>query len=245
MRANLTPLSATQPNCFATTIGMASVALFATVMLGACQRNDATPTTAERLKSVEQQQQTNPDFAAPRKSVDYMADLKNLKDVPAKPEPAPPKTPAEARAAAAALVAAQAAAAPVAAPTLAPAAPAPAPVRVVEPAAVPVPAPVAVVVAPAPRSAAPVTQTAQTTQATPVSRLQPDFPRDAIRQNVDTGSVQAKLTINANGDVTNVAIIEARPARIFDRAVISSLSQWKFNPGAEGRSYTTEVNFQR
>ena len=196
------------------------------LLLGACQKSETVPTTAERLKSVEQKQQTQPDFFAPRKSVDYMTDLKNLKDAPAKPEPvALPAKAAETRPA----------------PVAAPAAPVPTPTRVVEPA----PAPPAQVASAAPtaRPAAPKPDLSM--QTTALSREQPDFPREAIRQNIDTGTVRAKLTINAAGEVTNVAIVQSRPSRIFDRAVITSLSRWKFNPGADGRSYETEINFQR
>ena len=193
------------------------------LLLGACQKSETVPTTAERLKSVEQKQQTQPDFFAPRKSVDYMTDLKNLKDAPAKPEPiAVPAKVAETRPA------------PVAAPV-------PTPTRVAEPA----PAPPAQVASAAPtaRPAAPKPDLSM--QTTALSREQPDFPREAIRQNIDTGTVRAKLTINAAGEVTNVAIVQSRPSRIFDRAVITSLTRWKFNPGADDRSYETEINFQR
>ena len=198
------------------------------LLLGACQKSETVLTTAERLKSVEQKQQTQPDFFAPRKSVDYMTDLKNLKDAPAKPEPV--AVPAKASDTRPTPVAAS--------PT-----PLPTPTRVAEPAPA-APAPVQVAsAAPTARPAAP--QAELTTQTTAISREQPDFPREAIRQNIDTGTVRAKLTINAAGEVTNVAIVQSRPSRIFDRAVIASLTRWKFNPGAEGRSYETEINFQR
>ena len=78
-----------------------------------------------------------------------------------------------------------------------------------------------------------------------VAREQPEFPRDAARQGVESGAVRARLTINASGDVTNVAIVQARPLRVFDRAVTTALSRWKFNAGAEGRTYETEVSFSR
>ena len=51
----------------------------------ACQKSDSIPTTADRLKSVEQRQQTVPDFYVPRKAVDYMSDLKSIKENAAKP----------------------------------------------------------------------------------------------------------------------------------------------------------------
>lgn len=237
------------------------------VSLTACQKSDLGPTTAERLKSTEQRQQTVPDFYVPRKTVDYMSDLKAIKettppveppkkDLPGKDLPskeAALKTPADAKG-----VAGKAAtAAPVttaAAPMLAPSgALGGAPVTI-SPAPSPTPPPKAAepVVAPAPTvvaSAAPTSRPAPSQDVSPVisvvAREQPEFPRDAARQGVESGAVRARLTINASGDVTNVAIVQARPLRVFDRAVTTALSRWKFNAGAEGRTYETEVSFSR
>ena len=96
----------------------------------------------------------------------------------------------------------------------------------------------------APVAAAPVTRTADAT-VTVISREQPNFPREAIRQGVEGGTVRARITINALGDVTSVTIVSARPARVFDREVQLALQRWKFNAGADGRTFDTEINFQR
>ena len=250
------------------------VICFATLLasLTACQKSDLGPTTAERLKSAEQRQQSVPDFYVPRKTVDYMSDLKAIKETTPLAEPAKKDAlnndaatkeaalkapPADAKGAAS-KTAGGTAVSPVtaAAATLTPAGalggapavvtPPPAsastpPPKGAEPAATPAP----VVVA----SAAPTSRPAPSQDATPivsvVAREQPEFPRDAARQGVESGAVRARLTINASGDVTNVAIVQARPLRVFDRAVTNALSRWKFNPGAENRTYDTEVSFSR
>ena len=80
---------------------------------------------------------------------------------------------------------------------------------------------------------------------TPVSRVDPEFPREAISAGADTGKVKARMTIDATGEVTRVEIIEANPRRLFDRAVVKTLSQWKFAPGSDGRSMEIDVNFRR
>jgi outer membrane biosynthesis protein TonB len=41
-----------------------------------------------------------------------------------------------------------------------------------------------------------------------------------------------------------VAILKAEPARVFDRSVQQALGRWKFNPGADGRTFDTEVGFK-
>jgi periplasmic protein TonB len=242
-------------------------ALLAVGIFG-CNKSDRPPTTTERLKSVEQKQTTEPDFYIPRKTVDYMADLKTVPRDPAKPEPpVAPLEPAKAekskadtakieavkaeaakleaaRAESARLEAARAEAARVeAARVEAAKAAAPAP-RVVEP------RPVETRPAEPPVTVATAAPTARPTQdVTPVvsvvAREQPEFPRDALRQGIEGGTVRARLTIGANGDVTKVTVLQAQPPRIFDRAVTASLSRWKFNPGADNRSYDTEISFKR
>lgn len=214
------------------------------LMLSACGKTDREPTTEERLKAVQQRQETTTDFSVPRKRVDYLADLKNLKELP----PAEKAKPAQ-----------DVPAAPVAVPV--PIAPAPAPVQTApaRPAAsVPTPTPTPVQPppvqtpaattpakpAPAAAASAPAVPRADTA-VTVVNRETPSFPREAIRQGIEAGVVRAKLTIGAAGEVTAVTILSARPARVFDREVQSTLSRWRFNPGTDGRSFETEINFQR
>jgi len=79
----------------------------------------------------------------------------------------------------------------------------------------------------------------------PVSRVEPEFPREAISAGADTGKVRAKMTIDSTGEVSRVEIIDATPRRVFDRAVVKTLSQWKFSPGSDGRSMEIDVNFRR
>jgi periplasmic protein TonB len=80
---------------------------------------------------------------------------------------------------------------------------------------------------------------------TPVSRVDPEFPREAVSAGADSGKVKARMTIDASGEVTRVEIIEANPRRLFDRAVVKTLSQWKFAPGSDGRSMEIDVSFRR
>ncbi len=203
------------------------------VMTG-CGKGDKIPTTAERLSSVQQKQETQPDFFVPRKTVDYMTDLKSIKDAPAKPEPPParaePAKSAELRAAAPE---------PRVAVTPPPAAAQPAPT--------PTPAiavPASNVIASAAPTTRPVPKQETAAAITVISREQPAFPRDAQRAGVESGTVRARLTINAAGEVTNVAILQAQPARVFDRSVQQALGRWKFNAGAEGRTFDTEIGFK-
>ena len=203
-------------------------------VLTACQKPETVPTTADRLKYVEQKQ-TQPDSHVPRKAVDYMSDLKTLKDNTPKPAPAVAveKAP-EVKTA----VVENKPAAPVVV------TPAPTPVPLPVPAAPVVIAPAANVVASAAPTARPVPPKDVASVVTVISREQPDFPRDAMRAGVESGSVRARLVINAAGSVSSVVIVEAKPARVFDRSVTQALQRWKLNPGTEGRTYETEINFK-
>ncbi|MFN3861214.1 MAG: TonB family protein [Roseateles sp.] len=70
-------------------------------------------------------------------------------------------------------------------------------------------------------------------QAAPkvIKKVPPEFPAEASKKGISTGSVKAKLIIEADGKVSDVEIVEAEPKRVFDRAVKVALMEWKFEPG--------------
>ena len=71
----------------------------------------------------------------------------------------------------------------------------------------------------------------------------PTYPREAIRAKVERGRVDAVLTIDEAGNVTDVRIVAADPRNVFDRAVKETLVGWKCV--ADGTKYqaSVEVNF--
>ena len=80
---------------------------------------------------------------------------------------------------------------------------------------------------------------------TPVSRVDPEFPREAITAGAEKGRVRARMTVDAAGEVTRVEILEATPRRLFERVVVKTLSQWRFAPGAADRSMEIDIDFHR
>jgi len=229
-------------------------ALTAAALVSACSKSEPPAKKTTSAPPAAAPAPAAPQADAPaRKSVDYMAGLRNIKDE----SKAVTREELE-RSAKQVVQSAEAAKAAKAEPTKvaeakpAPAAAAPAPVVAAPVQQAPAPTPVA----PPPRPAAPadnvVAKAAPTSAApapsaavSPVSRVAPDFPREAIRSGIDSGNVKARLAIDAGGNVTGVQIIESRPARVFDRTVRETLAKWKFNPGTDGRSYDTEVDFKR
>jgi protein TonB len=75
--------------------------------------------------------------------------------------------------------------------------------------------------------------------AVPIERVEPVYPREAIKDNISSGKVVARLQVDEKGLVTSVTIVEANPRKVFDREVIRALSLWKFKP--EGDRYIAEI----
>jgi protein TonB len=78
-----------------------------------------------------------------------------------------------------------------------------------------------------------------------VHKVEPEFPREAVQAGVNKGLVKARMTIDGAGEVTRVEVLDAQPRRVFDRAVVKTLSQWRFNLGAANRIVEIDVNFTR
>jgi protein TonB len=79
----------------------------------------------------------------------------------------------------------------------------------------------------------------------PIHRVDPEFPRWAFRAGVNRGIVSARVTVDADGRVTTVEIVNAEPKRLFDEAVVQALSQWRYVEGRAGRSIDVEIAFAR
>ena len=96
------------------------------------------------------------------------------------------------------------------------------------------------VIAPAAPPAPPAPKPAIRKGITPISKVDPIYPREAIRAGVAKGKVVARLFIDEKGLVTEVRIVEADPPGVFDKEVKRALSQWKFQP--EGEKFVGEVD---
>ena len=79
----------------------------------------------------------------------------------------------------------------------------------------------------------------------PLQRVDPEFPRTAIRAGTERGVVTARMTLDSEGKVTRVDIVQSEPRRIFDEAVTQALSQWRYPEGRAGRVVEVEVGFKQ
>lgn len=86
---------------------------------------------------------------------------------------------------------------------------------------------------------------ATTAQAAPkvLKKVPPEFPAEATRKHINTGTVKAKLTIGADGKVIDVEILEAEPKRVFDRVTIEALKEWRFEASSDKQTHEVKLVF--
>lgn len=105
------------------------------------------------------------------------------------------------------------------------------------PAAAPAPRPQAAADRPA-ATAAPAAEEAAPRTATPatsggerrlLSAPPPRYPMDALRAGT-SGQVVVEISIGGDGDVTNARVVQSTPPRVFDRAALTAVKRWKFEP---------------
>lgn len=77
---------------------------------------------------------------------------------------------------------------------------------------------------------------------TPLERIAPQYPRTAAEQRLE-GQVVMELTIDADGRVQDVSIVESHPEGLFDDAAMAAMEQWRFEPPVlkDGASTVTAV----
>ena len=67
------------------------------------------------------------------------------------------------------------------------------------------------------------------TSVVPTLRIPPVYPARALRSGIE-GVVTVEFTIAVDGSVKDPVIVKAKPPKIFDKAVLKSITKWKFNP---------------
>jgi protein TonB len=94
--------------------------------------------------------------------------------------------------------------------------------------------------APAPRPVA--AEPASSGERRLLSAPAPRYPMDALRANT-SGQVIVEITIGGDGDVTNARVVEANPPRVFDRAALTAVKRWKFEPTGATSSTRRTIAF--
>lgn len=77
----------------------------------------------------------------------------------------------------------------------------------------------------------------------PISTPQPPYPPDAVRAGTQ-GQVEVSITIGPDGRVTWVRILRATPRGTFDRTVLNTLKEWRFQPLPQETKITRTIHFR-
>ena len=80
-----------------------------------------------------------------------------------------------------------------------------------------------------------------------VSRVDPEYPIHAAWADVKEGSVKARLTLDRQGSVQRVELIESVPSHVFDREARRVLGMWTYSADrcADGRTVEATLEFKR
>jgi protein TonB len=122
-----------------------------------------------------------------------------------------------------------------------PAAPAPAPDRPAPTPAAPAPTTAA---APPPTAPAPAPAPARPSSSAlvAISTPQPQYPQDALRRGT-TGEVVLEFTVNTDGSVGNITVVNATPRGVFERGVQNTVRRWRFQPVASPQTVRRTFTF--
>lgn len=69
----------------------------------------------------------------------------------------------------------------------------------------------------------------ETRDAIPVSTIRPRYPSTALRNNQE-GWVSLQYTVNVDGSVSNIEVVNAEPRHVFDSAAVDAIRRAKFSP---------------
>jgi protein TonB len=59
--------------------------------------------------------------------------------------------------------------------------------------------------------------------------VDPEFPEIAREQDL-TGFVDLEFMVRADGSVTDVTVLRARPVGVFEKAAVAAVQQWRYRP---------------
>ena len=76
-----------------------------------------------------------------------------------------------------------------------------------------------------------------------IRMVQPEYPQEALMRGIE-GWVDVSLEVNAAGDVVAPRIEDTSRGRIFNRAAINAIQQWKYEPREGDTSERLRVRLQ-
>ncbi len=77
----------------------------------------------------------------------------------------------------------------------------------------------------------------------PLSTQRPQIPESAYRRGVE-GWVQVVFTVNTEGRVVDIKIVDAEPKGVFETAAVSGVSTWLYERSERPREVTQRIEFK-
>lgn len=71
----------------------------------------------------------------------------------------------------------------------------------------------------------------------------PGYPVQALRDGHHSGQVTLSYTVQPDGSVSDVRVLNARPAIVFNRAATSMVAGWRFVPSQAPQSRQIAVDY--
>lgn len=87
------------------------------------------------------------------------------------------------------------------------------------------------------------TPSSMSAEALPLVQVSPHYPIEAS-QNGKEGYVVVGFDITAEGTVSNVRVLDANPKRVFDKAALSAVQNWKYKPKFDAGKAVPQLNQQ-
>ncbi|MEW6997286.1 energy transducer TonB [Colwelliaceae bacterium BS250] len=83
----------------------------------------------------------------------------------------------------------------------------------------------------------------QTRDRTLLHHVEPIFPKQAFADK-QSGSVTMSFTINLNGSISDIVVLESIPEGVFDSASVTALKQWQYGEVKESiKDVKTKFDF--
>lgn len=79
----------------------------------------------------------------------------------------------------------------------------------------------------------PQAQSSKVNEATPVKRVSPEYPQQAVDTNQE-GFVVLQFDITETGNTDNIAVIKSQPTGMFDKSATEALAKWQYKPRIQG-----------
>jgi protein TonB len=77
----------------------------------------------------------------------------------------------------------------------------------------------------------------------PVKKVRPAYPREAEDQHIQ-GRVKVRLSVDLDGNVTDVEVLLAEPPGVFEEAVLTAVKQYKFKRDGTRYQADQEIVFK-